>query len=72
MSRVSPLFCFVRDHVPVAVFQMKCPTVATLLLCLPQLLVEPSQPLVLTVRQTLLVFSYLLLVNWSSHWIPRM
>ncbi len=58
-----------RDHVPVTVFQVKRPTVAPLLLCLPHLFMEPSQPLVLTVRQTLLVFSYLFLVNWSSHLI---
>jgi hypothetical protein len=46
---------------------MKSPTITTLKLCLPQLLVDPCQPLVLTVRQTLLLFSHLLLVNWSSH-----
>ncbi len=64
---MAPLFCFVRDHIPVTVFQMKRPTVRPLLLCLPQLLVYLCQPLVLTVGQTLLVFSYLFLVNWSSH-----
>ena len=57
------------DHIPVTVFQVESPTVAPLLLCLPHLLVDLRQPLVLTVRQTLLVFSHLLLVNWSSHWI---
>ena len=30
---------------------------------------KPSQPFVLTVRQMLLVFLNLCLVNWSSHWI---
>jgi hypothetical protein len=58
-----------RDNISVTVFQMKRPTVAPLLLCLPHLLVDLRQPLVLTVGQKLLVFSHLFLVNWSSHLI---
>ena len=45
-----------RDHIPAIVFEMKRPTVAPLLLCLALLLLKPSKPLVLTVRQMLLVF----------------